>query len=72
MGETKILCDRCGEWHERVVKVWNNMECRYKHECLSCLAEMLIGRGRHGDSLVGSHGIARVAKVMLRMWHSDG
>lgn len=58
----RILCDRCGEWHERVVKVWNNIEEEYKHECLSCLAEMLIGRGRHGDSLVGSRNIKRAAK----------
>jgi len=37
-------CNRCGTWHQRLFKCWDNMGQSEEWICLSCLAELLHGR----------------------------
>ncbi len=53
-------CNRCGEWHQRLFKIHDNTKDGEVFECLDCLAELLIGRGQHGDSLIGKSDIRRM------------
>lgn len=64
MAERK--CARCKEYHQRLIAVDNEYVPQEKI-CLSCLAELLIGRGQHGDRLIGQSDIKRV----LRCGSSD-
>jgi predicted SprT family Zn-dependent metalloprotease len=57
MTQTKqydLKCERCGEFHTRLVVVHSNDAGRDTYECLDCVAELLIGRGQHGDKLIGA------------------
>ena len=55
-----LKCQRCGKFHTRLVVIHNNDTGKDTLECLSCLAELLIGRGQHGDRLIGKSDIKRM------------
>ena len=55
-----LKCSRCGEHHTRLVVIHNNDAGKDTLECLDCLAELLIGRGQHGDRLIGKSDIKRI------------
>jgi len=52
-------CTRCNEYHQRLIPVDNDQNSQEKI-CLSCLSELLIGRGRHGDRLISKSDIKRM------------
>jgi len=60
VAQYDLKCDRCGGRYTRLVVVHNNEAGRDTHECLDCLAELLIGRGQHGDKLIGKSDIERI------------
>lgn len=55
-----IKCQRCGEFHTRLLVIHNNAIGKDTLECLDCLAELLIGRGKHGNRIIGKSDIKRI------------
>ena len=55
-----LKCQRCGEFHTRLVVIHSNDVGKDTLECLDCLAELLIGRGHHGNGLIGKSDIRRI------------
>lgn len=35
-------CDRCGEWHQRLFPVYDNITETYQHICRKCVGELAI------------------------------
>ena len=61
-----LKCDRCGEFHTRLIVIHNNDAGRDTLECLDCLAELLIGRGQFGDYLIGKSHIKRIFNSTIK------
>ena len=57
MSEHK--CTRCKKYHRRLINIDNDYD-KGEKICLSCLAELLIGRGQHDDRLIGKSDIERI------------
>jgi hypothetical protein len=54
-------CTRCKEFHQRLIVI-DNLYAPKEKICLSCLAELLIGRGQHNNWLIGRHDIVNMAE----------
>lgn len=57
-------CTRCNEYHQRLFVIHDDAKNDYAYECLSCVAELLIGRGQHGDHLIGKSHIKNMFKTL--------
>lgn len=61
-----LKCQRCGEFHTRLVVIHNNDTGKDTLECLDCLAELLIGRGQHEDMLIGKSHIKQLLSETIK------